>query len=61
MKQKRYAAKAEDAERQALRERDSAAKAIHVATAQYYATMANYEATEDVRMLLEAVKNKMPR
>ena len=61
MQQKRYAAKAEDAERQAMRERDSATKAIHLATAQYFATMANYEATEDVRVLLETLKNKLPR
>ena len=41
MQQKRYAARPEDAERQAMRERDSATKAIHLASAQYYATMAN--------------------
>ena len=52
---------AEGAERQAMRERDSATKAIHLATAQCYATMANYEATEDVRIMLETLKNNLPR
>ena len=36
-------------------------QAIPLATAQYDATMANYEATEDVRMLLETLKNKLLR
>ena len=59
--QNRCAAKAEYAVRQARRERDSATKAIPLATAQYDATMANYEATEEVRMLLETLKNKLLR